>query len=246
MIRWPTDGQPCLWKASHASSKLHKILHSINTPKAGNILGVISTVFLWSLLRSYIGIFGEGASIGNQHGACRWLIWKTCYEISPKFLDYKGHVAEHLHQEEESLHGWENCHQYTKGAWRLHRSRLEHQILQQPSFWKKGLNVKTGSSTPCPFQRCKFPLILYYASNFQKIWTFHVSRNAVLFASKILCMILQTLQENHHQEAQGLSLDQMFPTVRDDISVERTDSIRKRSPKGLLKGIILAVDLGAS
>lgn len=31
-------------------------------------------------------------------------------------------------------------------------------------------------------------------------------------------MILQTLQENHHQEAQGLSLDR-FPTVRDRISV---------------------------
>jgi len=58
----------------------------------------------------------SGASIGNQHGACRWLIWVHLFwSLFSSLFWFKGHVAEHLHQEEEGGKTVIICHQ----GWRL-------------------------------------------------------------------------------------------------------------------------------
>lgn len=58
-------------KASHASSRMHKILHSINTPKAQRSLIHHIQRNLGSFARFYFHLPSGGPFTGDQHGACR-------------------------------------------------------------------------------------------------------------------------------------------------------------------------------
>lgn len=145
----------CLWKASHASSKLHKILHSINTPKA-EAFHVISRVFglefdFTPYLESSCLVF---RCIYWQSAWCLQVAFfgSTCFDLFFSSLFwFKGHVAEHLHQEEESLHGGKLSSSVTKGGGSEPRSARwkKHLLLFEQH---KGIECEDRfDRTPCPW-----------------------------------------------------------------------------------------------